>query len=197
MKEDLGERARAAAEGITWQPGDYIEGKGVYIDVRHVGSAFYPAGTFAFFAGIDDWRGNDGKRFSAPFKGSLATLESAQGWHGHNGLKRKDWNVESEALFYTVLERMNYDGEWFPPGEEDMAALYRWRESPALKDTFATGAEDRYWIRKGIQNYTRPAQSFSFADNSFKYGVSDTEGEHFIRPIRAEMVRPPPRREPS
>ena len=174
------------------QPGDLMEGQGIY-----VGKWVYKklGLIFNLFAAPQDLTDEMGKKTVFTFRDASQRVSELKQWHGHDGVF-----FDNEQALLNTLEEGNYKGEWFIPTYEMLAGkdadgnktspdnLYTHRDKRAFKGTFTTsrvsndsGYSECYWSSTDVQG--RPS-------NRYVLDFSEGYEDFFIKINIAFSCRP-------
>ncbi|MDD3371521.1 MAG: hypothetical protein PHE27_06830 [Alphaproteobacteria bacterium] len=203
----------AAKSLIKTEPGQAIEGKGIYLGAIESGDK-----KFAVYAAPEDLKNAADQKVELAFKDAAYQVAHLRNWHGHDGacLHYTEENPIDRAV------KCGDIGKWFIPPTELMVCggrpetMFNLKDTDAFKGTFTTeGEKDEtnylasnyraYWVERSWEWEPKgaliamPAEGDMVKTESFFYvsmkdgriHTSETPNRAMkIRPIRLEVLQP-------
>jgi hypothetical protein len=174
------------------QPGQWIEGRGVYVGLW---APAYRDGTslgkvFNLFAAPTDLLDDQGEKALINHRRAIQHIGDLRDWHGHDGIGLPD----EEAIYEQIrLGRYTNLKNWFmPPHDVLYSDLYRYKDEGGLKGTFAPVAamstSNWYWSSSlGPGQSSDDACCTNFSDGFGSWTRRSANGVA-TRVVRAELI---------
>ena len=192
----------------TAEPGQMIDGHGVFFGRYTLKSADGLSRTFNMFAAPEDLTDESGKKATYTYIDAVKRVAALKNWHGFDGESYAD-----DKDFYRAVGDGSYNGGWIiPPGEilygkinqpTPSESLLRYQGRGALRDTFNTktfvyafapapekGASvpHEYW---SSTRYLSSGPRCLHAVKFLQHGSTIANEDHYrlsCRPVRLEPV---------
>lgn len=188
-----------AGHAVTYQTGQLVEGRGIYLCVWKPWSDTNRA--FNIFASPSDLKGSQHRGIFWTYNEAIKEVAQRKKWHGHDGGK-----FETDLDISESLATGHYRGEWFIPpialldsaAEPSLGAwvfsggLYQNRTAGAFSDTLTTrrGSGSASWYWSSSENKHFPGNFFNVAFNNGSLDCHSRSKYYFVcRPCRAEEIK--------